>query len=462
MKTLGLMVFVLGMFSIPSGLHAKCKLDLGLVVDRTRSIKYENVPKLKAALEHLVKRFDISRDETHVSFATFARRAKLHNKFKDPPYQHAVAVQHLINTTIMRLGRRTRLDRAMKLAKERMFTPGNGLRDGVKAMVLYTDGRSHPKTEDCYLDVVALKMQGVRVIVVGIGPDAQKPHHRLVLEEIAGENLVFVDDYASLDDHTDDIVKLICPPGPCENSKGLDVAILLDRTRSLSIGDYILAKGFFAELVGGLDIGPNATRLGLIRFAKNPRVDFTFADEAYHDQEAVIHFIENLDNWRGRRTFIDRALLAANNELFTPAGGDREEFPNTLILLTDGRTNPRSQPFGNIVPSLQAKQVRLIAIGVGDHERFADELEEIAGNHTYTAENFDVLSDLFQTILDETCSVDGGFSRWGFWSECSVSCGLGTQTRNRTCTHPPPHGPYGADCDGPLQETRACNEGPCP
>jgi len=46
----------------------------------------------------------------------------------------------------------------------------------------------------------------------------------------------------------------------------------------------------------------------------------------------------------------------------------------------------------------------LIAIGVGDHENFADELEEIAGNHTYTAENFDVLSDLFQTILDETCS----------------------------------------------------------
>ena len=53
-------------------------------------------------------------------------------------------------------------------------------------------------------------MQGVRVIVVGIGPDAVKPHYRLVLEQIAGENLLFVDDYDSLDDHTDDIVKLIC------------------------------------------------------------------------------------------------------------------------------------------------------------------------------------------------------------------------------------------------------------
>ena len=131
------------------------------------------------------------------------------------------------------------------------------------------------------------------------------------------------------------------------------MAILLDRTRSLSIGDYILAKGFFAELVGGLDIGPDATRLGLIRFDKNSKVDFTFADEAYHNQGAVIHFIENLNNWRGRRTFIDRALLAANDSLFTPAGGDREEFPNALILLTDGRTNPRSRPFGDIVPSLR-------------------------------------------------------------------------------------------------------------
>ena len=48
------------------------------------------------------------------------------------------------------------------------------------------------------------------MIVVGIGPKAQAPKHRLVLAEIAGENLLFVDDYASLDNHTDDMIKLIC------------------------------------------------------------------------------------------------------------------------------------------------------------------------------------------------------------------------------------------------------------
>ena len=118
---------------------------------------------MKAALENLVKRFDISPDETHFSFATFARRAKLHNKFKDFVYQNALGVQHLINTTVMRLRRPTRLDRALKLAK-RMFTPRNGRRDeAVKAMVLYTDGRSHPNTEEFYLDVVALKVRTLAI-----------------------------------------------------------------------------------------------------------------------------------------------------------------------------------------------------------------------------------------------------------------------------------------------------------
>jgi len=46
--------------------------------------------------------------------------------------------------------------------------------------------------------------------VVGIGPDARKHKYRQVLEFIGGTNLFFVDDYANLDDATQDIKKLIC------------------------------------------------------------------------------------------------------------------------------------------------------------------------------------------------------------------------------------------------------------
>ena len=63
--------------------------------------------------------------------------------------------------------------------------------------------------------------------------------------------------------------------------------------------------------------------------------------------------------------------------------------------------------------------------------------------------------------INSAVSVDGGYSDFGDWSECSAECEGGTQTRTRTCTNPSPdHG--GADCVGDSSETRTCNTHPCP
>lgn len=53
------------------------------------------------------------------------------------------------------------------------------------------------------------------------------------------------------------------------------------------------------------------------------------------------------------------------------------------------------------------------------------------------------------------CSV----SEWGDWSQCSVSCAEGIQTRVRTIDTYPDLG--GAFCPG-LSEERTCDQGPCP
>ncbi|CAH1254988.1 VWDE [Branchiostoma lanceolatum] len=59
------------------------------------------------------------------------------------------------------------------------------------------------------------------------------------------------------------------------------------------------------------------------------------------------------------------------------------------------------------------------------------------------------------------CKIDGGWSVWSPWSACSVTCGVGEETRDRTCTNPAPAG--GAECDGPAQEAQACDTGvSCP
>ena len=59
--------------------------------------------------------------------------------------------------------------------------------------------------------------------------------------------------------------------------------------------------------------------------------------------------------------------------------------------------------------------------------------------------------------------VNGGYSAFGSFTECSVTCGQGVKYRRRTCTQPKPQ--YnGESCRklGPSIESRTCNAGPCP
>ena len=60
-------------------------------------------------------------------------------------------------------------------------------------------------------------------------------------------------------------------------------------------------------------------------------------------------------------------------------------------------------------------------------------------------------------------SVDGGYSRWTEWSECSKSCGWGYQSRDRKCNSPEPSR-GGKDCTdlGESSEVQDCMIIECP
>ncbi|XP_013411289.1 uncharacterized protein LOC106174328 isoform X4 [Lingula anatina] len=66
-----------------------------------------------------------------------------------------------------------------------------------------------------------------------------------------------------------------------------------------------------------------------------------------------------------------------------------------------------------------------------------------------------------QQCSTQGCPVDGNWADFTPWSSCSVSCGGGVQTRNRTCTNPAPAN-SGATCPGDASESQQCNINPCP
>ncbi|XP_077129422.1 semaphorin-5B isoform X2 [Ranitomeya variabilis] len=60
------------------------------------------------------------------------------------------------------------------------------------------------------------------------------------------------------------------------------------------------------------------------------------------------------------------------------------------------------------------------------------------------------------------CSRNGGWTPWSSWAQCSTSCGIGFQVRQRTCSNPAPRF-GGRVCVGQSREERFCNENsPCP
>merc|ERR1719494_582971 len=68
-----------------------------------------------------------------------------------------------------------------------------------------------------------------------------------------------------------------------------------------------------------------------------------------------------------------------------------------------------------------------------------------------------------QKCETQACPVDGGYSGWSDWSECSKECGEGEEKRSRTCTVPLPQN-GGKDCSslGADIELKKCEKRPCP
>jgi hypothetical protein len=58
-------------------------------------------------------------------------------------------------------------------------------------------------------------------------------------------------------------------------------------------------------------------------------------------------------------------------------------------------------------------------------------------------------------------TVNGQWSSWSAYDECSVNCGIGTRTRTRTCNNPPPQ--YGGlHCAGNSNQSINCTANNCP
>ncbi|XP_076280756.1 netrin receptor UNC5C [Lasioglossum baleicum] len=98
-------------------------------------------------------------------------------------------------------------------------------------------------------------------------------------------------------------------------------------------------------------------------------------------------------------------------------------------------------------------------VQTGEGHLFLGEAElRHQGNYSCVAENIAARRVSEPAVL--TVYVNGGWSSWSGWSECSTRCGRGVQKRTRTCSNPMPIN-GGQSCPGPATQRVECNPS-CP
>lgn len=66
-----------------------------------------------------------------------------------------------------------------------------------------------------------------------------------------------------------------------------------------------------------------------------------------------------------------------------------------------------------------------------------------------------------EVCIRDPCPIDGKFTDWSSWTECSATCGEGQRYRKRCCSNPAPaHG--GKHCEGGSIISKPCQTAPCP
>nr|XP_058952512.1 coadhesin-like [Pocillopora verrucosa]XP_058952513.1 coadhesin-like [Pocillopora verrucosa]XP_058952514.1 coadhesin-like [Pocillopora verrucosa]XP_058952515.1 coadhesin-like [Pocillopora verrucosa]XP_058952516.1 coadhesin-like [Pocillopora verrucosa] len=252
----------------------------------------------------------------------------------------------------------------------------------------------------------------------------------------------------------------------CKNPP-LDISIVIDQTKSVGADNYDAMLDSVMALISQYDVGEDKTHFSIVTYAKDAQVRVSFDDPKYQNKAALRALIEEMKekDKLGNPTRTDNALKVVGEDVFNEKNGDRPESPNVMIIFTDGGTHKSSEPYSAVLPTLEEKGIQRVAVGIGKKIKQA-ELITIAGdeNRVVNAKNFEDLNNQLDDIREATCNIDGGYTEWSEWSECTATCGGGSRSHSRTCTNPSPKN-KGKTCIeqdlGPNMESEECNTQDC-
>uniref|UniRef100_A0A8C3URK2 Matrilin 4 n=1 Tax=Catharus ustulatus TaxID=91951 RepID=A0A8C3URK2_CATUS len=193
-------------------------------------------------------------------------------------------------------------------------------------------------------------------------------------------------------------------PKPCRTGP-LDIVFVIDSSRSVRPFEFETMRRFMMDIIGNLDVGPNATRVGVIQYSSQVQNIFslkTFFTRA--EMERAINSIIPL----AQGTMTGLAIQYAMNVAFSTQEGARpphKGIPRIAIIVTDGRPQDRVTEVAT-----QARNAGIEIYAVGIQRADMSSLRAMASppleEHVFLVESFELIQQFAKQFQDKLCGVD--------------------------------------------------------
>lgn len=187
-----------------------------------------------------------------------------------------------------------------------------------------------------------------------------------------------------------------CHTGP------LDLVLVIDSSRSVRPFEFETMRQFLVGLLRGLDVGPNATRVGVIQYSSQVQSVFPLgAFSRVEDMERAIRALVPL----AQGTMTGLAIQYAMNVAFSVAEGARPpeaRVPRVAVIVTDGRPQDR---VADVAAQARARGIEIYAVGVqrADVASLRAMASPPLDEHVFLVESFDLIQQFGLQFQSRLC-----------------------------------------------------------
>ncbi|XP_077438425.1 uncharacterized protein LOC144061599 isoform X2 [Vanacampus margaritifer] len=190
----------------------------------------------------------------------------------------------------------------------------------------------------------------------------------------------------------------------CKN-RPIDLVFIVDSSRSVRPAEFEKAKEFLIDMVDTLQIGSDATRVGLVNYASTVKIEFYL--NTYFDKQALKQALARVEPLASG-TMTGVAIKAAMDKAFIAEAGARSSSMNiakVAIIVTDGRPQDQVE---EVSAAARASGIEIYAVGVDRADLMSLRLmaSQPLEDHVFYVETYGVIEKLTGKFRETLCGVD--------------------------------------------------------